>query len=113
MPGEFSLVAGNDVTERFPSKLVRIGEGLEGEAAQSGRSVVGEPGTAQEQVACVPLMDADECVGIIGIYRLFGHKRGGFTPIDHELLNMLAGQAAAAMTGSRLYGARIRPMQAM
>ena len=41
-------------------------------------------------------------LGAIAIYRLLQQK-DGFTPLDHELFNMLGGHAATALFAAKLY----------
>jgi nitrate/nitrite-specific signal transduction histidine kinase len=104
---------GEGVEARFPEGRVGLETGLEGRVATTGKAYFGETGTPDADVAVVPLNLKGEVVGIIGIYRLLSQKRGGLTPIDHELLNLLAGQAATALVSSRLYAARDRRQKAM
>jgi putative methionine-R-sulfoxide reductase with GAF domain len=110
---ELVMTAGEGVDARFPTGRITIGEGIEGRAAATGQMYFGEAGTAEEQVAAVPLMLKGECVGVIGIYRMLSQKKGGFTPVDHELLSLLAGQAATALMSSRLYAAKDRRLKTM
>jgi hypothetical protein len=105
---ELVVAAGEHVEGRFPTGRTKIGEGLEGRVAERQQAEFGAAGSADEQVACVPLMLKGECVGVIGIYRMLSQKKGGFTPIDHELLNLLAGQAATALVASRLHATQDR-----
>ncbi len=98
------LAAGEDVDERFPVPELAFGQGIEGRVAETGEAFFGEPGSTQEHVACVPLSLMGDCIGVIGIYRMLSQKQGVLTSVDHELLNLLAGQAAAALVSSKLYG---------
>lgn len=97
------VVAGDEVEHRFPNGHIGLDEGLEGRVAASGQPFFGEPGSEHDQYAFVPLMLMSRCVGIICIYRMLPQKRAGLTAVDHELLNLLAGQAAAALVSARLY----------
>ncbi len=110
---ELVVTTSEAADERFPTGRVAFGEGLEGQVAASGRAYFGSAGSEDEQVACVPLLLRGECVGVIGIYQMLSQKRGGLTPIDHELLNLLAGQAATALVSSRLYAAKDRRLKTM
>ena len=107
---ELVVAAGEGVEGRFPGGRSPGGDGVEGRVVSSRQPFFGEPGTADEQVACVPLLLKGGAVGVIAIYRMLSQKRGGLTPIDHELLNLLAGQAATALISSRLYAAQDRRM---
>ena len=97
------VAAGEGVEERFPTGSTGVEDGLEGAVARSGQSHFAEEGSETEQVVVVPLMLMKKCVGVIAIYRMLSQKRGALTSVDHELLNLLAGQAAAALVSSRLY----------
>lgn len=111
---ELVVTTGEGVEERFASARVPLdASGLEGRVATTGQSFFGEPGSDEEDLACVPLTLKGECVGVIAIYRMLSQKRGGYTAIDHELLNLLAGQAATALVSSRLYAAQDRRLKTM
>lgn len=58
-------------------------------------------------LACTPLKVKDTVVGAIAIVKLLDHKKDGLTPLDYELLNLLADHAATALFSSNLYG-RVR-----
>jgi GAF domain-containing protein len=103
--GRLDLAAGEGVEMRFPTGSVPLESGIEARVARSGEAFFGEDGPDREPVAYVPLMLMGRCVGLICIYRMLSQKRGAFTAVDHELLNLLAGQAAAALVSSRLYAA--------
>jgi len=51
-------------------------------------------------IACTPLFVEDRLVGVLSIYRLLSHK-GGFTPLDWQIMDLLAAQAAIAITSGR------------
>lgn len=110
---ELVLTTGEGVAGRFERDRMKVGEGLEGGVAASHQPLFGAEGSDASQLACVPLMLKGECVGVIAIYRMLSQKRGGLTPIDHELLNLLAGQAATALVSSRLYAAQDRRLKTM
>ena len=110
---ELVVTTGEGVDGRFESERMKLGDGLEGRVAASHEPHFGTKGEDDAQVACVPLMLKGECVGVIAIYRMLSQKRGGLTTIDHELLNLLAGQAATALVSSRLYAAQDRRLKTM
>jgi hypothetical protein len=59
-----------------------------------------------EPLACVPLRLGDRVVGIISVFGLLVQK-DDFEPVDYELFNLLASQAATALYASWLHaGAR-------
>ena len=100
--GNLMVATGEGVETRFPDGRVPAGDGMESRVASTGIPYFGSAESGDEQVACVPLMMSNECVGVIGIYKMLSQKHGSFTSIDHELLNLLAGQAATALVSSRL-----------
>ena len=51
---------------------------------------------------CVPLSVHGRSIGAIVIFKLLQQKEG-FSPLDHELFNMLGGHAATALFAARLY----------
>jgi nitrate/nitrite-specific signal transduction histidine kinase len=88
---------------------VRIGEGVVGRAAASGEVISRDdsqvqvtPTSGEDPVVAIPLRVLDRPVGAIVIYSLLRQK-DGFSPLDHELFTLLAGHAATAIFGSRLY----------
>ncbi|MEC4675614.1 MAG: GAF domain-containing protein [Nitrospirota bacterium] len=87
---------------------VRIGQGTIGTVAREGESFFSENITEAKEVnlndpiVCIPLKIKDHIIGVISIYTLLTQK-AGFTSIDYELFNLLAGHAATAIYSSRLY----------
>jgi K+-sensing histidine kinase KdpD len=53
-------------------------------------------------LACVPLKIDEDIVGVIAIFKLLTQK-DGFTLVDSDILNLLAGHAATAIATSHLY----------
>jgi len=91
----------------------RVGEGRLGEAVASGRALVFEPeahagaGGAsgvdlERPLVCIPLQVEQQPLGAIAIFGLLEQKQG-FTALDHELFEVLAGHAATALLAARLY----------
>lgn len=63
----------------------------------------GELGSG-EPLACVPLRLGDRVIGVIAVFGLLVQK-GDFEPVDYELFNLLASQAATALYASGLHAA--------
>lgn len=57
---------------------------------------------AGEPLSCIPLKLEERPVGVLAIYKLLEQKEG-FTPLDQEILGLLAAQAAATLVGARLF----------
>lgn len=87
---------------------VKIGEGTIGSVARSGESYFaddldgGGDFTPHEPIVCIPLKIKEHVIGVIAIYKLLMQKEG-FTNVDYELFNLLAGHAATAIFSSRMY----------
>jgi nitrate/nitrite-specific signal transduction histidine kinase len=87
---------------------VKIGEGIIGRVAREGESFFAEDLTdaggynPYEPVVCIPLKIKEHVIGVLSIYKLFTQKTG-FSNVDYELFNLLAGHAATAIFSSRLY----------
>lgn len=87
---------------------VKVGEGTIGSVAKKGESYFAEdlngggaPDTL-EPIVCIPLKIKEHVIGVISIYKLLMQK-DGFTNVDYELFNLLAGHAATAIFSSRMY----------
>ena len=87
---------------------VVIGSGTIGGVAREGESYFAEnlTGVSEhkpfEPIVCIPLKIKEHVIGVIAIYKLLTQK-SGFTNVDYELFNLLAGHAATAIFSSRLY----------
>ncbi|MEJ2684494.1 MAG: GAF domain-containing protein [Candidatus Sulfobium sp.] len=87
---------------------VKIGEGTIGTVARSGESYFadnldgGGDINTHEPIVCIPLKIKEHVIGVISIYKLLMQKEG-FTNVDYELFNLLAGHAATAIFSSRMY----------
>ncbi len=106
---QLELVASEGAEERLPSRSIPMGEGIIGEVTASRQPFFFERDTplAQEArlpMAAIPLTMNEEPVGVIVIYKLFDQKPG-FSPIDHQVLELLAAHAATALASARLHGA--------
>ncbi len=86
----------------------KLGEGIVGGVAREGESYFAQDivGHSTDDytlpLVCIPLKIKEHVIGIIAIYSLFTQKRG-FSNIDYELFNLLAGHAATAIFSSKLY----------
>jgi nitrate/nitrite-specific signal transduction histidine kinase len=83
----------------------RFGEGRIGGVAKSGESYFSEALKSEDgasPVVCIPLKIKEHVIGVIAIYSLLMQKKG-FSHMDYELFNLLAGHAATAIFSSRLY----------
>lgn len=86
----------------------RIGEGIIGMVAKEGESyfsadIRGKGDVAKGQpIVAIALKIKEHVIGVIAIYSLLTQK-DGFTNVDYELFNLLAGHAATAIFSARLY----------
>lgn len=105
----------------FPEELLhktdslKVGQGLTGQAAQSGKPILVEE-IAQEtnlseielgikergfrSLACIPLRSKDKVLGVMGIA---SHRIRHFSPQDVELLTSIGNQIGVAIHNARLY----------
>ena len=87
---------------------IKIGEGTIGTVAKEGESFFSDNliGVAEfnpyEPIVCIPLKIKEHVIGVLSIYKLLMQK-AGFTNVDYELFNLLAGHAATAIFSSRMY----------
>ena len=87
---------------------VKIGEGIIGKVTKEGEGFFAEDLSAApsfsplEPIVCIPLKIKEHVIGVIAIYKLLVQK-SGFTNVDYELFNLLAGHAATSIFSSRLY----------
>lgn len=91
--------------EHVPS--VSIGSGIIGQALQSGESYFADDIEAYQKdivvpMVCVPLKIKEHVIGVLAIYKLLVQKEK-FAQVDYELFTLLAGHAATAIFGARLY----------
>ena len=87
----------------FPSAV--LGQGALGKAAASHESTCWDHSRSDDlaqPMVCVPLVVQSRSIGAIAVYSLLSQK-DGFSPLDHELFNMLGGHAATAIFASKLY----------
>ncbi len=87
----------------FPN--AQIGSGVLGTAVTEGEATCWDTRRSDDMtqpIVCVPLRVQDRAIGAIAVFGLLQQK-DGFSPLDHELFNMLGGHAATALFASRLY----------
>jgi uncharacterized protein YigA (DUF484 family) len=101
------LVAGHGVENRIPGKVLSAREGVIGDVIQTGKPFYFEPGLLAEDqtplpMATIPLRINDGTIGVVVIYRLLEHKKG-FTPIDYQLLELVAEHAPSALLTAHLH----------
>ncbi|MDP9067343.1 MAG: GAF domain-containing protein [Actinomycetota bacterium] len=112
--GEFDAYEG----ETLEALVTRVGEGITGRAAQTGRSLlipnalecefaVTVPGTdeIEESIVAVPLTYGARVIGVVLISKLGLNQ---FDDDDVRLLEVLAGHASVALENARLYQAQRR-----
>lgn len=87
-----------------PYRRVSLGQGRIGRCAETGETQIGgacrsehAQDSERDLTACVPLKVGDRVVGALALFRLLPRKRSGLTALDHDLLELLATQAAAAL----------------
>jgi hypothetical protein len=88
-------------------ETVALGDGHLGRVASAGRPFYFETMGERERpseipLAVIPLLSESESIGIIAIWQLLPHKNG-FTPVDHQLLELVAEHAPAALKSAHLH----------
>lgn len=87
---------------------IKIGQGTIGAVAKEGESFFTKDMSSVNEfnpvkpIVCIPMKIKEHVIGVIAIYTLLTQKKG-FTNIDYELFNLLAGHAATAVFSARLY----------
>jgi putative methionine-R-sulfoxide reductase with GAF domain len=101
--------------ETAPLSSIPMGQGLIGQAAQTGENHFAEsvarrdPTPFDKPLAVIPLKIKDTVIGVISINKLLVQKTA-FTTMDYELFTLLAGHAATALFSSKLYSASARKL---
>ncbi|HKC13043.1 MAG TPA: GAF domain-containing protein [Vicinamibacteria bacterium] len=101
--------------ETAPLTSIPLGQGLIGQAAQTGENHFAEsvarrdPTPFDKPLAVIPLKIKDTVIGVISINKLLVQKTA-FTTMDYELFTLLAGHAATALFSSKLYSASARKL---
>lgn len=88
------------------SDTVALTEGVLGQVASSGKPFYyessDEPRPKDVPLAAIPLKADGTSVGVIAVYQLFPHK-DGFTPVDHQLVELVAEHTPSALLSARLH----------
>jgi nitrate/nitrite-specific signal transduction histidine kinase len=95
----------------------RVGEGRLGRAVSEGaiRTFDDAPGEGRDPerpLVCIPLRIEGQVIGAIGLLGLLQQKQG-FSALDQELFNVLAGHAATAIFAARLYSQSERKLSTL
>jgi GAF domain len=113
-PGESNLTmvgAFGLASERFPGGVVP-GRGVLGRVVESGEillvDLAGGPlenalATEENLTAAIPLTVDGRVLGLVAIFDLLPQKGGQLAPLDRELIDILATQAAPALYCSSLH----------
>ncbi|MBW2464566.1 MAG: GAF domain-containing protein, partial [Deltaproteobacteria bacterium] len=93
---ELAVIAAEGM-ERQPSTRTKVGDGLIGGTAKSGRAYYRAEGETADSdflhpLAVIPLKIKDHVIGVIAVHGLLPQKEK-FSPVDYELFDMLAGHA--------------------
>lgn len=104
--GDLQAVACEGL-ERDEVPPVKLGSGLIGQTLQSGESYFTDDMDGYKRdilspMVCVPLKIKEHVIGVLAIYKLLMQKEK-FAQVDYELFTLLAGHAATAIFGARLY----------
>ncbi|MFN0124246.1 MAG: GAF domain-containing protein [Blastocatellia bacterium] len=107
------LLTGFEGECAIEKSRIKPGDGHEGRVLVTGEaSYMSEQAGPGDARICIPLKIKERVVGVIAIYELLSHK-AGMTALDRELLQLLAGQAAAAFVSSRIYYSTDRRLKTM
>ncbi len=90
---------------KIGSDTVPLTDGILGRVASSGKPFYSESSDPQPKgvpLAAIPLKAEGKSVGVIAVYRLLPHKNG-FTPVDLQLLELVAEHTPSALLSARLH----------
>ena len=109
------VLTGEGMRERLPKDSLPMGEGIIGDVAATGESFYFEPKSEAEVEAHLPLATLPmklngTTVGVVVIYKLLSHKKV-FSPIDHQILELVAAHAASALVSARLHSTMDRKLK--
>ena len=101
---ELTPVTGEGVLPKLASRELGWEENILEHVVKTGKAFYSDEQnlTPGRPLACVPLKIKQEVVGAIAIFKLLVQKEG-FTPMDTEIMDLLAGHAATAIVGSHLH----------
>lgn len=104
--GELQAMACEGVN-RLAIPPVSLGNGIIGQVTASGENYfVNDTDSHQADydnpLVCIPLKIKDHVIGVLVIYKLLTQKKK-FAQVDYELFTLLAGHAATAIFGAKLY----------
>jgi GAF domain-containing protein len=106
---ELSLARVEGPATHYPPHIL-MGEGPIGSAVRECRAAYREPPPPGLPLAVIPLQIKGHGVGAIVIGKLL-HRKASLNPLAKELLGLLAGHAATALTASRLYSSVDRKLR--
>lgn len=112
---QLRVLTGEGIRERLPKETLPTGEGIIGDVAATGESFYFEPKSeaeisAQLPLATLPMKLNGTTVGVVVIYKLLSHKKA-FSPIDHQILELVAAHAASALVSARLHSTMDRKLK--
>lgn len=106
--GRLALAASKgSEAEAYARKDIALGEGPIGRTALTGQPYLPvAPGVdANGLTACFPVKFRDSVAYVITLFRLLPQKSGRLSPIDHDLLNLLAAEAGTALASASILSA--------
>ncbi len=106
--GKLHAIASEGI-DKAKIEVESLGSGAIGSAAAGGKPFVAtgdlpaEPDPSRP-IAVIPLSLHEQVIGAIVLFKLLPQKKGRFSPLDHQLFELLGGHAATAIFASRLHG---------
>ncbi len=112
---KLQLLSGEGIQNRLPKNTLPTGEGVIGDVAATGEAFFFEPKSDSEvdvdlPLTTLPMKLNDTTVVVVVIYKLLSHKNA-FSPIDHQILELVAAHAASALISAKLHGAMDRRLK--
>ena len=112
---QLQVLTGEGIEKRLPKASLPAGDGIIGDVASTGEPFFFVPKTDAEKrahlpIATLPLKLNGTTVGVVVIYKLLSHKPG-FSPIDHQILELVAAHAASALVSARLHSTMDRKLK--
>lgn len=105
------ITAGEGATGPLERKPLSDPDEILAGVLEEGNEYFRGEGEDGPHLACTPLKVHDRVVGAISIQKLMDQKKGGFSPIDHELLSLLADHAATALVSANLFSRTERKLK--